>query len=200
MSELRWPGATQPHATTDGWDHRDAGLQLRWRGPSARSNWVVPGRVLCGDQPYTLDKAEGRAGVAACDVSTIVCLRTKAEMAGGKNSYGSSMTKLIGKDHAKFLNFPIIDQNAADDALVSDFIEQLLERIAKEVCFPFISLHFLSFSFIFLHCLHVSFIFTHFPGQEVLYIHCHGGHGRTGTICSKFTSNAGAACDFRSFF
>ena len=92
MSELRWPGATQPHAATDGWDHRDATLQLRWRGPSARSNWVVPGRVLCGDQPYTLDKAEGRAGLAACDVSTIVCLRTKAEMAGGKNSYGSSMT------------------------------------------------------------------------------------------------------------
>jgi uncharacterized protein (DUF1810 family) len=149
MAELRWPGARQPHATTDGWDHRDSELQRRWRGPSARSNWLVPGRVLCGDQPYTLDKPEGRAGLAACDVTTIVCLRTKAEMAGGKNSYTSSMAKLIG--NAKFVSFPIVDQSVADDALVCNFIEQLLERIA---------------------C------------GEVLYVHCHGGHGRTGTICS----------------
>lgn len=69
--ELRWSGAKIPHATSQGWDHRDAALQQRWRGPSSRSNWLVPGRVLCGDQPYTLDKAEGRAGLAACDVSTI---------------------------------------------------------------------------------------------------------------------------------
>lgn len=151
MTELRWPGASQPHATAAGWDHRDSDLQQRWRGPSSRSNWLVPGRVLCGDQPYTLDKAEGRAGVAACGVTTIVCLRTKSEMASGKNSYVSSMTKLLGKQVAKFVSFPIVDQNVADDDLVSEFIEQLLGRIA---------------------------------GGEVLYIHCHGGHGRTGTICS----------------
>lgn len=151
MAELRWPGASQPTATVDGWDHRDSDLQQRWRGPSSRSNWLVPGRVLCGDQPYTLDKAEGRTGVAACGVTTIVCLRTKAEMASGKNSYVSSMTKLLGKQVAKFVSFPIVDQNVADDELVSEFIEQLLGRIAS---------------------------------GEVLYIHCHGGHGRTGTICS----------------
>lgn len=151
MAELRWPGVSRPHATIEGWDHRDTTLQRRWRGPSSRSNWVVPERVLCGDQPYTLDKPEGRAGVAACGVTTIVCLRTKAEMASGKNSYISAMTKLIGKAAVKFVSFPIVDQTVANDELVTDFIQQLLQRIDR---------------------------------GEVLYVHCHGGHGRTGTICS----------------
>lgn len=169
MAELRWPGATQPHATSEGWDHTDTNLQKRWRGPSIRSNWLVPARVLCGDQPFTLGKPEGRAGIAACGVTTIVCLRTKAEMNDGKNSYTSAMTKLIeGSEFgekgsrsrrqpkseektAKFVSFPIVDQSVADDELVRVFIEQLLERIAR---------------------------------GEVLYVHCHGGHGRTGTICS----------------
>ena len=75
--------------------------------------------MLCGDQPYTLDKAEGRAGVAACGVTTIVCLRTKAEMASGKNSYVSSMAKLLGKEVVKFVSFPITDQNVADDQLLA---------------------------------------------------------------------------------
>eukprot|EP01048_Picozoa_sp_COSAG05_P028726 COSAG05_NODE_9076_length_649_cov_1.294545_1_plen_75_part_01 len=47
-----------------GWSYDNPALQQQWRGPSPRSNWLVPGRVLCGDQPYTLDKASGRAGVA----------------------------------------------------------------------------------------------------------------------------------------
>ena len=151
MAELRWLGESIPHATSAGWDHTDTTLQDRWRGPSSRSNWLVPGRVLCGDQPYTLGTPEGRAGIAACAVTTIVCLRTKAEMSDGKNSYTSAMAKLIGEKAAKFVSFPIVDQSVADDDLVRDFIEQLLERIAR---------------------------------GEVLYVHCHGGHGRTGTICS----------------
>ena len=137
-----------------GWSYDNPALQQQWRGPSPRSNWLVPGRVLCGDQPYTLDKASGRAGVAGAGVSTIVCLKTKAEMRCGlsaadaaRMNYHCALSAL--RSDMKYVNFPIRDQNIADDSLVGIFVEQLLERLAA---------------------------------GEVLYIHCQGGHGRTGTI------------------
>ena len=37
-------------------------LERTFRGPTDRSNWVVPGRVLCGDQAVSLDDPAGRAG------------------------------------------------------------------------------------------------------------------------------------------
>ena len=109
-----------------GWDHRDEALQRVWRGPSARSNWLVPGRVLCSDMPYTLSRAEGRSGVAACGVSTVVCLRTKAEMRQGPG-YEAALRKLRGD--MKFVHFPITDQEVADDGLVEYLVDQLLERL-----------------------------------------------------------------------
>ena len=125
-----------------------AELDAGFRGPSARSNWVVPGMVLCGDQAVSLDEPGGRAAVLASGVTTVLNLRTKSE-AKAAFEYAADCRRL--SPATKFVSFPIVDQTVATDENVERLLPELLERLA---------------------------------GGEVLYIHCRGGHGRTGTICA----------------
>ena len=49
-------------------------LKAVYRGPTKRSNWVVPGRVLAGDRSG-VDKASSLEGLVRMGVDTFVCLQ-----------------------------------------------------------------------------------------------------------------------------
>ena len=55
-------------------------LQRLYRGPTKRSNWVIPGRVLAGDRS-SVDGATALDELVAAGVDTFVCLQTKGELA-----------------------------------------------------------------------------------------------------------------------
>ncbi|CAK0840418.1 unnamed protein product, partial [Prorocentrum cordatum] len=118
-----------------------------FRGPTDKSNWVVPGLVLCGDRSG-LDSAEGLRAILEGGVTTIVCLQTRPEL---KVAIDYRARALAINEGTRFVEQPIQDQKVTSDALVEQLVAQLLERLR---------------------------------GGEVLYVHCRGGHGRTGTVCS----------------
>ncbi|CAE7573343.1 Cdc14b [Symbiodinium natans] len=117
------------------------------RGPTKRSNWVVPGRLMAGDRS-SLDSEESLKAIFKSGVTTVVCLQTRQETSAGVD-YRKKAKAL--QPNVSFVEQPIPDQEVTDDAMVEELVSQLLERLA---------------------------------GGEVLYVHCRGGHGRTGTICA----------------
>ena len=159
-------------------------LQRLYRGPTKRSNWVIPGRVLAGDRS-AVDGATTLDELVATGVDTFVCLQTKGELAnlppyahraraararragiaatdtdgaeggaeGGREGGGEGG----GKATAWFRSLPIVDQQVTADDLVSELVDDLLQRLAA---------------------------------GRVLYVHCRGGHGRTGTVCALLLGRA----------
>jgi len=122
-----------------------AALRSIYTLPSlARCNWVVPGRIMCGDCGALVTHARE---LCAAGVTTIVNLQTKGERDAVPYHHG--VLKL--NSAAKFVELPIKDQQTTDDARVSALVLSILSRVGD---------------------------------GEVFYIHCRGGHGRTGTVCS----------------
>lgn len=122
-------------------------LVPEYRGPTKRSNWVVPGLLLCGDRS-SLDKDASLRAILDAGITTIVCLQTRQETAVAVDYKKRSNGIRPG---IKFVEQPIPDQEVTDDGLIQDLVARLLERMAN---------------------------------GEILYVHCRGGHGRTGTICA----------------
>ena len=115
-------------------------VEQRYRGPTPRSNWIIPGRLLCGDKPH-----ENLSEISHAGVCTFVSLQVKGE----SPQYRSGATRC--SPSASFEALPIPDQKVTSDTEVSLLVLRILRRLeAGEVC----------------------------------YIHCRGGHGRTGTVCS----------------
>jgi hypothetical protein len=102
----------------------------RWRGPSPRSNWLVLGRLCCGDQPLTLDRRAAREalvqseGARGCGVTTVVCLRTRAELQGRAGEYTAALRKLA--PGLRWLHFPIADQSVTQVRLAPADLNRLL--------------------------------------------------------------------------
>jgi len=117
------------------------------RGPTKRSNWVVPGSLLCGDRS-SLDSEDGLIAILKAGVTTIVCLQSRQETSVAVD-YKKRARSI--RDGMKFLEQPIPDQEVTEDVLIEDMIDRLLDLLAQ---------------------------------GQVLYVHCRGGHGRTGTICA----------------
>eukprot|EP00928_Gymnodinium_smaydae_P085518 TRINITY_DN68_c2_g1_i1.p1 TRINITY_DN68_c2_g1~~TRINITY_DN68_c2_g1_i1.p1 ORF type:complete len:773 (+),score=140.74 TRINITY_DN68_c2_g1_i1:74-2392(+) len=122
-------------------------LLSSFRGPTKRSNWVVPTLLLCGDRS-SLDSDAGMNSILDAGLTTIVCLQTRQETVTAVDYKKRAAAKKSG---TKFVEQPIPDQEITDDAVIGELITQLLERLNQ---------------------------------GEVLYIHCRGGHGRTGTVCA----------------
>lgn len=118
-----------------------------FRGPTERSNWVVPGQLLCGDRSG-LDSAAGLKAILQAGITTIVCLQARSET---KAAVDYRPRALAIRENTAFVEQPIPDQDVADDSLIGQLVDQLLERLGS---------------------------------GERLYVHCKGGHGRTGTICA----------------
>lgn len=119
---------------------RDRSLQEIFGGPTPRSNWIIPGRLLCGGAPHEYIGSLVRAGVT-CFVS----LQSKGEA----HPYRDGVLKLNAS--AVFDSQPIMDQSVTADGLVVALAARILRRVRDGEC---------------------------------VYVHCKGGHGRTGTVCS----------------
>ena len=141
-------------------------------GPTPWSNWVIPGRVLAGAYPASLDDAETErilTTLLELGVNTFVCLQAEVNIntpehawraQHGLRPYIKDAQKILSKAHETgnpkitqqkidFLHLPIIDGNVTTDSAMNRLAEDVMERVLK---------------------------------GEKLYIHCWGGHGRTGTL------------------
>eukprot|EP00747_Dinoflagellata_sp_TGD_P077557 gnl/TRDRNA2_/TRDRNA2_159640_c1_seq1.p1 gnl/TRDRNA2_/TRDRNA2_159640_c1~~gnl/TRDRNA2_/TRDRNA2_159640_c1_seq1.p1 ORF type:complete len:786 (+),score=169.28 gnl/TRDRNA2_/TRDRNA2_159640_c1_seq1:70-2358(+) len=115
------------------------------RGPTKRSNWVVPGFLLAGDRS-SLDNDAGLRAILGIGVTTIVCLQSRQET---KSAVDYKKRARAIRGNVQFHEQPIPDQEIVDDEIALTLVNALLERLEQ---------------------------------GEVLYVHCRGGHGRTGTV------------------
>ncbi|KAL6046962.1 ADP-ribose glycohydrolase ARH3 [Balamuthia mandrillaris] len=129
------------------------------RGPTPRSNWVIPGRLLAGAYPGDRKEPQHTEVVHTlvnnAGVQTFVCLQTAKEL-GSFRDY-----KPIAKaanPSVSFLHFPIQDGAVGEDEEVVQLVERLSRLIKEERNVP-------------------------------VYVHCWGGHGRTGTIIALLIAN-----------
>ncbi|KAK9727629.1 hypothetical protein K7432_001713 [Basidiobolus ranarum] len=127
--------------------------------PTPYSNWVIPGKVLCGAYPMVRDKNESRdhlRSLLAAGVTTFVCLQEQSElnMLPDYKSEVMDLHKELGGEKTcrsiQFVHFPIRDGSILHDVLLNSLISVLEQRV--------------------------------FKNNELLYVHCWGGHGRTGTL------------------
>lgn len=119
---------------------RDHSLQAQVGGPTPRSNWIIPGRLLCGGAPH-----EYLGFLVHAGVTCFVSLQSK----GAAHPYRDGVLKLNAS--SVFDVQPINDQCVTADGLVVALAVRILRRVRDGEC---------------------------------VYVHCRGGHGRTGTICS----------------
>eukprot|EP00746_Dinoflagellata_sp_MGD_P105183 gnl/MRDRNA2_/MRDRNA2_43740_c0_seq1.p1 gnl/MRDRNA2_/MRDRNA2_43740_c0~~gnl/MRDRNA2_/MRDRNA2_43740_c0_seq1.p1 ORF type:complete len:743 (+),score=141.05 gnl/MRDRNA2_/MRDRNA2_43740_c0_seq1:95-2323(+) len=124
-----------------------ADLKSSYRGPTKRSNWVVPGLLMAGDRS-SVDSEQGLRAILSSGITTFICLQTRQET---KIAVDYSKRAKALSNQVQFYEQPIPDQDVIDDALVGTLICQLVHRLEQ---------------------------------GEVLYVHCRGGHGRTGTVCA----------------
>jgi hypothetical protein len=141
-------------------------------GPTPWSNWALPGRVIAGAYPASLDDAETErilTTLLELGINTFVCLQAEVNIntpehawraQHGLRPYIKDAQKILSKAHETgnpkitqqkidFLHLPIIDGNVTTDSAMNRLVEDCMERVLK---------------------------------GEKLYIHCWGGHGRTGTL------------------
>ena len=112
----------------------------RLSGPTPCTNWIIPGRLLCGEKPHGALAPLTRAGV-----TTFVSLLSKGDLPSYRDGAISC------NPAAMFVALPIPDQRTTTDFEVAALVLRLVRRLACGEC---------------------------------IYIHCRGGHGRTGTLVS----------------
>lgn len=141
-------------------------------GPTPWSNWVIPGRVIAGAYPASLDDAETNrilTTLLELGINTFVCLQAEVNInipdmawrsGQGLRPYIRDTQKILSKardtcnpritqSKVDFLHLPIIDGNITTDSALSKLATDCCDRVLR---------------------------------GERLYIHCWGGHGRTGTL------------------
>lgn len=141
-------------------------------GPTPWSNWVIPGQVLAGAYPASMDDAETDkilSMILELGVNTFVCLQAEVNIhtpehlwrqGHGLRPYIRDAQKILSRAHETnnskitqqkidFLHLPIIDGSVTTDSAMNRLVEDCCERVLR---------------------------------GEKMYIHCWGGHGRTGTL------------------
>jgi hypothetical protein len=175
-----------------------------WCGPTKESNWVIPGKLLVGAYPLTWTMQCDRVVIHTRDlrkimqsgVNTFVCLqdefkwmsaaeearehpvlqqsrdrkavrrsRYSIEHGGDKaviypyiHDAAGMLEESVGerwKELLRFFHLPIVDLNCVEDAPVLALAEVLAKTMACE---------------------------RGANSEAVTYLHCWGGHGRTGTL------------------
>lgn len=143
-------------------------------GPTPWSNWVIPGQVIAGAYPASLDDAETNrilTTLLESGINTFVCLQAEVNInipdlawksGHGLRPYIRDAQKILSKarhtcspritqQKIDFLHLPIIDGNVTTDSALNKLAIDCCDRVLR---------------------------------GEKLYIHCWGGHGRTGTLVS----------------
>jgi len=124
-------------------------------GPTDASNWVLLGRVIAGSYPGDLkpEKANDKVkAILTSGITTFVCLQTETEL---KRFHPY---KNLVEEQKKLLgnttNIEFVNFQIPDTSVASDkAVKPFIESLIKRLV-----------------------------NNEILYIHCWGGHGRTGTI------------------
>eukprot|EP00466_Bigelowiella_natans_P007642 jgi/Bigna1/131660/aug1.15_g6368 len=125
-------------------------------GPTPTSNWVVPGRLLASDNPYYYkNEKQGNQNVKSLikvGVRTFVCLH-KLNI-NKRSNYMGKARKLLPEDEKQALEF--VSFPIGDMTTRTDNeLDELTDRIAYSILTRPKNVHF---------------------------VHCTGGHGRTGTV------------------
>ena len=138
----------------------------RYVGPTDESNWVLPGRLMVGAFPGVSDDRENDRllnSILACGVTTFVCLQREYDPDAPESAWRSgaairpyypSAVALAARHHrGRRLDF--LHFGIEDCSVVEDDAVAAFSRSLADR----------------LRCT-----------DEVIYLHCWGGHGRAGTI------------------
>ncbi len=145
---------------------------LRYRGPTTESNWVILDRLMMGaypastndDQHYEISRR-----LLNCGIRTYVCLQDEYDHMATQNQWRSGKrirpyiydaaemlrtgeSFSLEKDGSKTLEMLHV---AIKDCSIT--MDKLVQDLAEDVCLRLCK-------------------------NEVIYVHCWGGHGRTGTL------------------
>jgi len=133
-----------------------------WRGPTDFSNWVVQCRVLAGAYPGHRDNIEKHKhlidDLLAAGVTTFVCLQLASELVSFRPYHDTVLE--VWKQRVQ------LQQKAATSEPKFLHFPIPDHSITKDE-------DVLAFT---------DELVSRFHNGEVMYIHCWGGHGRTGTI------------------
>jgi hypothetical protein len=99
-------------------------MQSVFRGPTRRSNWLIPGMVLACDLDSILTHTDK---IVQLGITTFVCLLSKQELANF--TYKKQICGFL--PDAKFRMQPIPDQLVTDDELVVQLVSELMERLSN---------------------------------------------------------------------
>ncbi|KAJ3034998.1 hypothetical protein HDV00_004409 [Rhizophlyctis rosea] len=130
-------------------------------GPTSLSNWVISSRLLAGAYPGDQDPTRHKTliqSILAANVTTFVCLQTPNEL---RHFRSYSDTALSAVDPSRRDSLQFLNLSIPDGAIASD--TDILE-MAKDV------------------------VRRLKETEEVVYVHCWGGHGRTGTLIAVVLS------------
>lgn len=145
---------------------------LDWRGPTPWSNWVIKGRVLAGAYPAARSDAETEnilSKLLELGVNTFVCLQAEFSLTiteelwrqgRGLRPYVRDAQRLLikarqgGNINISQTRLDLLHLPIIDGSVTSD---TAISRLADDCCQRILD-------------------------GERLYIHCWGGHGRTGTL------------------
>mmetsp|Transcript_19221 Transcript_19221/g.34210 ORF Transcript_19221/g.34210 Transcript_19221/m.34210 type:complete len:353 (-) Transcript_19221:316-1374(-) len=142
-------------------------------GPTDESNWVIPGKLLVGAYPAEASDSaheERLSSILACGVTTFVCLQSEYDhMCRDRAAWceGKKIRPYIHDAHRICSTLSVKDKRVVspehlsfwhcpimDCDVVSD---EVTTRLARALCWRLVA-------------------------GDVIYLHCWGGHGRTGTI------------------
>ncbi|ORX97933.1 phosphatases II [Basidiobolus meristosporus CBS 931.73] len=132
--------------------------------PTPYSNWVIPEKVICGAYPMVRDKekcVDYLRSLLSAGVTTFVCLQEESELSmlpEYKNSLQCIHRELA--DHESS-SLQFIHFPIRDGSILHDVLLGSLVNVLEQRVFK---------------------------NNEVLYIHCWGGHGRTGTLVACLLS------------
>jgi len=147
-------------------------------GPTPESNWVIPGVLMAGAFPATVDDGETfklLTSILKLGVTKFVCLQLEynpvvpeyiwrnnskvlrpyfndvQQIVENKEKYEAlrDIPNIVTADRLSFEHCPIKDCSVTDDSIVLELAKKLVHAIRN---------------------------------GDVIYLHCWGGHGRTGTV------------------
>eukprot|EP00696_Hemimastix_kukwesjijk_P019944 gnl/Hemi2/940_TR332_c0_g1_i1.p2 gnl/Hemi2/940_TR332_c0_g1~~gnl/Hemi2/940_TR332_c0_g1_i1.p2 ORF type:complete len:226 (-),score=62.21 gnl/Hemi2/940_TR332_c0_g1_i1:167-844(-) len=142
--------------------------RLAFRGPHSRANWVVPGRVLAGCFPGIVSgepEAIGRgrlADILLQGVNVFVCVQSEAPFCNVPYKADvEALWPVYGRpfdaETGLHRELAFRQHSVADGTVFSTDTE--VEALVQDL----------------IQCIH---------NGDVLYVHCWGGHGRTGIVVS----------------
>jgi protein-tyrosine phosphatase len=155
-----------------------------YMGPTEESNWVIYGHLLVGAYPSStndLANAQLLTSILRLGVTTFVCLQQEYQHEGVTESQWRSGEKLRPY---------IFDAIRLVDALPDSFfttttVRGLIPRGKPDglefVHFPIVDCSIANDASVLQLCHDLS---QRLLKGEVMYLHCWGGHGRTGTVVS----------------